>query len=211
MLGYLIGGAVIGPFALGWVGGTQGEEAMHFAEFGVVIMLFMIGLELEPARLWRMRGPIFGLGGLQVSCTALAVAAAAMAFGLDAKPALAAGMILALSSTAIVIQTLQEKALLRSDAGSDTFCRAAVSRHLCHPDVGDVSPTRQRYGLGRESWLAARAAARHTRRSGGHRDRRAVCGVAWLCDSRENRPAGTADGCRLAADCAKGQFLYPGY
>ena len=81
-------------FVLGWVGGTQGEEAMHFAEFGVVIMLFMIGLELEPARLWRMRGPIFGLGGLQVSCTALAVMAAAMAFGLDAKPALAAGMIL---------------------------------------------------------------------------------------------------------------------
>ncbi|MFN7561779.1 MAG: cation:proton antiporter, partial [Prosthecobacter sp.] len=121
VLGSLIGGAVIGPFALGWVGGAQGEEAMHFAEFGVVIMLFMIGLELEPARLWRMRGPIFGLGGLQVSCTALAVMGAAMAFGLDAKPALAAGMILALSSTAIVIQTLQEKALLRSDAGSDTF------------------------------------------------------------------------------------------
>jgi Kef-type K+ transport system membrane component KefB len=68
-----------------------------------------------------MRGPIFGLGGLQVSCTALAVMGAAMAFGLDAKPALAAGMILALFSTAIVIQTLQEKALLRSDAGSDTF------------------------------------------------------------------------------------------
>ncbi len=68
-----------------------------------------------------MRGPIFGLGGLQVNCTALAVMGAAMAFGLDAKPALAAGMILALSSTAIVIQTLQEKALLRSDAGSDTF------------------------------------------------------------------------------------------
>lgn len=121
VLGYLIGGAVIGPFALGWVGGTQGEEAMHFAEFGVVIMLFMIGLELEPARLWRMRGPIFGLGGLQVSGTALAAMGAAMAFGLEFKPALAAGMILALSSTAIVIQTLQEKALLRSDAGSDTF------------------------------------------------------------------------------------------
>jgi Kef-type K+ transport system membrane component KefB len=85
VLGYLIGGAVIGPFALGWVGGTQGEEAMHFAEFGVVIMLFMIGLELEPARLWRMRGPIFGLGGLQVSGTALAVMGAAMAFGLECE------------------------------------------------------------------------------------------------------------------------------
>lgn len=121
VLGYLIGGALIGPFALGWVGGRQGEEAMHFAEFGVVIMLFMIGLELEPARLWRMRGPIFGLGGLQVSLTALAAMGVAIWCGLEAKPALATGMILALSSTAIVIQTLQEKALMRTDGGSDSF------------------------------------------------------------------------------------------
>ncbi|MBE2287765.1 MAG: cation:proton antiporter [Prosthecobacter sp.] len=121
VLGYLIGGAVIGPFALGWVGGSQGEEAMHFAEFGVVIMLFMIGLELEPARLWRMRGPIFGLGGAQVVFTALAVMTVAMLCGLAFKPAIAAGMILALSSTAIVLQTLQEKALMRTDAGSDSF------------------------------------------------------------------------------------------
>ncbi len=121
VLGYLIGGALIGPFALGWVGGTQGEEAMHFAEFGVVIMLFMIGLELEPARLWRIRGPIFGLGGMQVVFTTLAVMGIAMACGLETKSALAAGMILALSSTAIVIQTLQEKALMRTDGGSDAF------------------------------------------------------------------------------------------
>lgn len=121
VLGYLIGGAMIGPFVLGWVGGMQGEEAMHFAEFGVVIMLFMIGLELEPARLWRMRGPIFGLGGLQVLLTALSVMGIAMACGLEAKPALATGMILALSSTAIVIQTLQEKALMRTDGGADSF------------------------------------------------------------------------------------------
>ncbi len=121
VLGYLLGGAVIGPFALGWVGGAQGEEAMHFAEFGVVIMLFMIGLELEPSRLWRMRGPIFGLGGAQVVFTALAVMGVALGFGLEMKPALAVGMILALSSTAIVIQTLQEKALMRTDGGSDSF------------------------------------------------------------------------------------------
>lgn len=121
VLGYLIGGALIGPFVLGWVGGSQGEEAMHFAEFGVVIMLFMIGLELEPSRLWRMRGPIFGLGGLQVAGTALAVTGIAMACGLEFKAALATGMILALSSTAIVIQTLQEKALMRTDGGSDSF------------------------------------------------------------------------------------------
>ncbi|WP_395716780.1 monovalent cation:proton antiporter-2 (CPA2) family protein [Prosthecobacter sp.] len=121
VLGYLIGGAVIGPFALAWVGGSQGEEAMHFAEFGVVIMLFMIGLELEPSRLWRMRGPIFGLGGAQVVFTSLAVMVVAMLCGQAFKPAIAAGMILALSSTAIVLQTLQEKALMRTDAGSDSF------------------------------------------------------------------------------------------
>jgi monovalent cation:proton antiporter-2 (CPA2) family protein len=121
VLGYLIGGALIGPFVLGWVGGAQGEEALHFAEFGVVIMLFMIGLELEPSRLWRMRGPIFGLGGMQVVFTALAVMGIAMACGLDFKPAIATGMILALSSTAIVIQTLQEKALMRTDGGADSF------------------------------------------------------------------------------------------
>ncbi len=121
VLGYLIGGALIGPFVLGWVGGEPGEEALHFAEFGVVIMLFMIGLELEPSRLWRMRGPIFGLGGMQVVFTALAVMGIAMACGLDFKPAIATGMILALSSTAIVIQTLQEKALMRTDGGADSF------------------------------------------------------------------------------------------
>lgn len=121
VLGYLIGGALIGPFVLGWVGGEQGEEAMHFAEFGVVIMLFMIGLELEPARLWRMRGPIFGLGGAQVVFTSLAVMGIALACGLEFKPAIATGMILALSSTAIVIQTLQEKALMRTDGGADSF------------------------------------------------------------------------------------------
>ncbi len=121
VLGYLIGGALIGPFVLGWVGGTQGEEALHFAEFGVVIMLFMIGLELEPSRLWRIRGPIFGLGGMQVVFTALTVMGIALACGLEFKPAIATGMILALSSTAIVIQTLQEKALMRTDGGADSF------------------------------------------------------------------------------------------
>lgn len=121
VLGYLIGGALIGPFALGWVGGAQGEEAMHFAEFGVVIMLFMIGLELEPSRLWRMRGPIFGLGGLQVVLTSLAGMGVSAGLGVPPKAALAIGMILSLSSTAIVIQTLQEKSLMQTDAGGDAF------------------------------------------------------------------------------------------
>ncbi len=121
VLGYLVGGALIGPSVLGWVGGKQGEEAMHFAEFGVVIMLFVIGLELDPRRLWRLRGPIFGLGGLQVAGTALAVAGVAVACGMEFRPALAVGMIMALSSTAIVVQSLQERGLLRTDGGQDTF------------------------------------------------------------------------------------------
>lgn len=65
VLGYLLAGVVIGPFVLGFVG-AEGEDVMHFAEFGVVMMLFVIGLELEPSLLWRLRAPILGLGGLQV-------------------------------------------------------------------------------------------------------------------------------------------------
>ena len=69
VLGYLLAGIVIGPFGLGLVG-EEGPTCMHFAEFGVVMMLFLVGLELQPALLWRMRGPILGLGGLQVAVTA---------------------------------------------------------------------------------------------------------------------------------------------
>ncbi|HMP92469.1 MAG TPA: cation:proton antiporter, partial [Phnomibacter sp.] len=112
VLGYLLAGILIGPHILGFIG-EEGQDLMHFAEFGVVIMLFVIGLELEPALLWRLRKPIAGLGGLQVGVTALAIAAVAMVFGQAFKPALAIGMTLALSSTAIVLQTLNEKGLMK--------------------------------------------------------------------------------------------------
>ena len=75
VLGYLLAGVAIGPFGLS-VLGAGGEDVMHFAEFGVVMMLFLVGLELQPALLWRLRGPILGLGGLQVTLTSLLVAAA---------------------------------------------------------------------------------------------------------------------------------------
>ena len=101
VLGYLVAGIVIGPFVLGFVG-QEGQDLMHFAEFGVVMMLFIIGLELEPELLWRLRRSIAGLGGLQVLMTGLIVAGIAMLAGLHWKPALALGMILSLSSTAIV-------------------------------------------------------------------------------------------------------------
>jgi CPA2 family monovalent cation:H+ antiporter-2/glutathione-regulated potassium-efflux system protein KefB len=94
---------------------------MHVAEFGVVMMLFVIGLELEPALLWRLRGPILGLGGLQVGLTTAAGAGAAIALGLPWQAALAIGMTFALSSTAIVLQTLQEKGWMRLSAGQSAF------------------------------------------------------------------------------------------
>ncbi len=120
VLGYLLAGVAIGPFALGLIG-DEGQDVMHFAEFGVVMMLFLIGLELQPALLWRMRGPILGLGGLQVALTTAAIAGVAMAVGLGWRPALAVGLILALSSTAIVLQTLAEKGLMGTDGGRSAF------------------------------------------------------------------------------------------
>lgn len=120
VLGYLIAGALIGPWGLKWVGG-ESEQITHFAEFGVVMMLFLVGLELEPSHLWKMRRQIFGLGTSQVICSALAVGGLAMAFGTGWKPALAIGLILAMSSTAIVLQSLNERKLMQTDAGQSSF------------------------------------------------------------------------------------------
>jgi monovalent cation:proton antiporter-2 (CPA2) family protein len=120
VLGYLLAGVIVGPFGLGLVG-EEGQDVMHFAEFGVVMMLFVIGLELEPALLWRMRKPILGLGGLQVGLTTLLLSGGAVALGLSWQESLAVGMTLALSSTAIVLQTLAEKGLLKSSGGQASF------------------------------------------------------------------------------------------
>src|SRR5262245_4332687 len=120
VLGYLIGGVVIGPFALGLVG-HEGNHVMHFAEFGVVMMLFLVGLELRPALLWQLRRPILGLGGLQVAGTGAATAAAAVALGVALRPAIAIGLTFAMSSTAIVLSTLTERGLLKSRGGQSSF------------------------------------------------------------------------------------------
>jgi len=119
VLGYLIAGVVIGP-VLGVVG-SETVEIQHFAEFGVVMMLFLVGLELQPAMLWRMRAQLLGLGGLQVLATTALIAAACFAFGLAWQTSLALGMILALSSTAIVLQTLNEKGWMPSRGGQSSF------------------------------------------------------------------------------------------
>ncbi|MBR9822651.1 MAG: potassium transporter [Rhodobacteraceae bacterium] len=119
VLGYLAAGILIGP-ALNLVG-HETHDLQHFAEFGVVMMLFLIGLELEPKALWDMRHKLLGLGGLQVTLTMLAVAGTAMVFDLPWQTALAIGMILALSSTAIVLQTLSEKGLTQTQGGRSAF------------------------------------------------------------------------------------------
>lgn len=107
VLGYLLVGVLIGPAVLGLV--SDVNSVLHFAEFGVIMLLFVIGLELRPKRLWAMRTSIFGLGSLQVALTGLVLAGVAMAFGLVWQAALFAGLALALSSTAFALQILEEK------------------------------------------------------------------------------------------------------
>ena len=119
VLGYLIAGIAIGP-VLHWAG-VDVAALQHFTEFGVVMMLFLIGLEMQPKVLWAMRAKIFVMGGLQVGLTTVAVMAIAMLFGQAWTIALAIGLIFALSSTAIVTQTLNEKGLMRSDGGQAGF------------------------------------------------------------------------------------------
>ena len=119
VLGYLIAGVVIGP-VLGLVG-AETAEVQHFAEFGVVMMLFLVGLELQPAMLWRMRRQLIGLGGLQVVGTTALIGAGALLVGLPWQSAVTVGMILALSSTAIVLQTLNEKRWLKTAGGQSSF------------------------------------------------------------------------------------------
>jgi monovalent cation:proton antiporter-2 (CPA2) family protein len=120
VLGYLVAGMVIGPFGLGLIG-EEGQDVMRFAEFGVVMMLFLIGLELQPTLLWKLRGPLLGLGGAQFGATAAVGTAIGVSLGLPWQTALAVGLILTMSSTAIVLQTLAEKNLMKTDAGQSAF------------------------------------------------------------------------------------------
>lgn len=120
VLGYLIGGIVIGPYFLGFVG-HGGKDIMHFAEFGVVMMLFLIGLELEPAIFWRMRKLIFGTGVVQMGATTLLCFLILQFIGFSWQASLACGLALSMSSTAIVMQTLREKGLSNTESGRCSF------------------------------------------------------------------------------------------
>lgn len=119
VLGYLIAGISIGPI-IGLVG-TETEQVKHFAEFGVVMMLFLVGLELKPQTLWEMRHRLLGLGGIQVVATAGAVAGGASLLGVPWRASVAIGLIFSLSSTAIVLQTLGEKGLTKTEGGRASF------------------------------------------------------------------------------------------
>jgi len=121
ILGYLFSGIIIGPFVLGFIG-SEGQDLMHFAEFGVVMMLFLIGLELDPYKFWKMRRFILGMGSLQVVITSLVIfVCCSIIFDWNWQTALTISLALALSSTAIVLQTLKEKGLSQTSVGRSSF------------------------------------------------------------------------------------------
>ena len=119
IIGYLAAGIAIGPWGLAFV--TNVQDILHFAEFGVVLMLFLVGLELEPKRLWSLRRPIFGWGSAQVAGCAAALFAVALACGLAWPIALVGALGLALSSTAIALQVMGERNLLPTGSGQAGF------------------------------------------------------------------------------------------
>jgi glutathione-regulated potassium-efflux system ancillary protein KefC len=155
VLGYLAAGILIGPYGLKLIGNV--EDALHFAEFGVVLLLFLIGLELEPDRLWALRRPIFGWGGAQVAAVTLALFGAALLLGVGWKLALIAGLGLSLSSTAIALASLEERNLMPTPAGQAGFAIllfqdiAAIPMIAIVPLLGIPDDA----GAGGGFWLAA--------------------------------------------------------
>ncbi|HBX8220280.1 TPA: glutathione-regulated potassium-efflux system protein KefC, partial [Klebsiella pneumoniae] len=119
VLGYLIAGCIIGPWALRLV--TDAEAILHFAEIGVVLMLFVIGLELDPQRLWKLRASVFGGGALQMVACGVLIGLFCMLLGLRWQVAELIGMTLALSSTAIAMQAMNERNLTVSQMGRSAF------------------------------------------------------------------------------------------
>jgi CPA2 family monovalent cation:H+ antiporter-2 len=121
ILGYLFAGIIIGPYVLGFIG-QEGQDIMHFAEFGVVMMLFLIGLELDPQKFWRMRRFIVGMGTLQVMGTAIVLfIACSFVLRWEWRATVVVSLALTLSSTAIVMQTLKEKGLTNTSMGRSSF------------------------------------------------------------------------------------------
>lgn len=155
VLGYLLAGVAIGPWGIGLI--KEVEDILHFSEFGVVLLLFLIGLELEPKRLWAMRRPIFGSGTAQVAGVAAALALAALMLGVDWKVALIAGLGLSLSSTAIALATLEERNLKATPTGSASFALllfqdiAAIPMIAVVPLLGVAAAGQAQHGW--EQWF----------------------------------------------------------
>jgi glutathione-regulated potassium-efflux system protein KefB len=153
VLGFLVAGVVIGPWGLRLI--SEPETVLHFSEFGVVLLLFLVGLELNPQRLWQMRRPIFGMGSVQVAATLLAVAALGWAYGQGFTVALVAGMGFAMSSTAIALATLEEKNLLPTPGGQASFSVLLFQDLAVIPlmlVLGMIAPDKSGSGI---DWLAA--------------------------------------------------------
>ncbi len=119
VIGYLIAGILIGPSVAGLI--SEPEVILHFSEFGVVMMLFLIGLELQPKELWHMKNRLLGLGGLQVAITTLIVVIMLSSLGINTGAALAVGMAFSLSSTAVAIQIMQDRKILKTESGQSAF------------------------------------------------------------------------------------------
>jgi len=155
VLGYLAAGVIIGPWCLKFV--TEVENILHFAELGVVLLLFVIGLELQPSRLWVLRRSVFGLGACQVLITGAVLGAIALAIGMTVQSAVVVGLGLAMSSTAFVLQILSEKGQLTARHGRSSFAILLFQDLAVIPLLalipllgsGDMDFT------GRSTWLAA--------------------------------------------------------
>lgn len=149
VLGYLLAGMLIGPFVLGFVG-KEGEDIMHFAEFGVVMMLFLIGLELEPSQFWKMRKSIAGMGSLQMVFTTVLAYIFLFLIGLSWQISLAVALAFAMSSTAIVMQTIREKGLAQTAAGQSSFSVLLFQDIMVIPVLA-ILPLLAIHGLGESS------------------------------------------------------------
>jgi monovalent cation:proton antiporter-2 (CPA2) family protein len=156
VLGYLVAGMAIGPWGLKFV--SAPETILHFAEFGVVLLLFLVGLELNPRRVWQLRKPIFGMGAAQVLATVAVVALAGWALGLDPRVALVAGMGFAMSSTAIGLASLQEKNLLPTPGGQASFSVLLFQDLAVIPMLLVLGLMQPEQGKNTLDWAAAAAA-----------------------------------------------------
>ena len=163
IIGYLAAGIAIGPWGLGLVSNVQ--DILHFAEFGVVLMLFLVGLELQPNRLWAMRRPIFGTGSAQVLGCAAVLFAAGWLAGLPWRISLVAALGLALSSTAIALQVLAERNLMRTSSGQAGFSIllfqdvAAIPILALLPLLGVISAEKEALAPVNHAWEALKIIA----------------------------------------------------